>query len=190
MPDGHIGLHTVSTVPLRHDSVYDVQRMHARRLDPLLVSTDLAEAEHVQMAFFEAFSKDAAKVFYVNWFPQRFLCDADIEAAHIQIYCAHHASSGLRCAAAGERSAAGSCSVPHLLEPENVEPKRLRMMVVMMMMVMMMMSPTCILIITIIVTIITIIIILIITIIVTIIVILIIIRSRFGSSSRLKSEGA
>ena len=124
MPDGHIGLHTVSTVPLRHDSVYDVQRMHARSFDPLLVCTDLAEAEHVQIAFFEPFPQDAAKVIYVFWFLQHILVDADIEAAHIQIYCARCASSGLRSAAAGERSAAsgfarssGRCPASHMLEP-------------------------------------------------------------------------
>ena len=107
MPDAHISLHTVSIVPLLQDSVYEVHRLYARTLDPLLVVTDLAEAEHVQIAFVEPFPQDAAKVTYVSWFAQHILVDADIEAAHIQIYCARHASSGLRCAAAGERSAAG-----------------------------------------------------------------------------------
>ena len=107
MPDAHISLHTVSTVPLRHDSVYEVHRLYARTLDPLLVVTDLAEAEHVQIAFVEPFPQDAAKTIYVFWFVQHFLKDADIEAAHIQTYCARCASSGLSSAAAGERSADG-----------------------------------------------------------------------------------
>ena len=107
MPDAEVSLHTVSTVPLRHDSVYEVHRLYAHALEARPVSTDLAEAEHVQLAYFEPFPQDAAKTIYVFWFVQHILIDADIEAAHIQTYCARCASSGLSSAAAGERSADG-----------------------------------------------------------------------------------
>ena len=66
MPDAHISLHIFSTVLLLgQHSVYEVLRMDAHSLEPLLVSTDFAEAEQVQIAFFEAFRQDASKVFYV-----------------------------------------------------------------------------------------------------------------------------
>ena len=74
------------------------------------MSTDFAEAEQVQIAFFEAFPQDASKVLLVSlclsFAPQHSLVDASIEAAHMQIYCARCASSGLRSAAAGKHSAA------------------------------------------------------------------------------------
>ena len=46
--------------------------MDARSLEPLLVSTDFAEAEQVQIAFFEAFPQDASKVLLVCFFSSIF----------------------------------------------------------------------------------------------------------------------
>ena len=87
--------------------------MDARTLEPLLVITDFAEADHVQIGFIEGVAQDAAKVAYVCWFLQHFLSNADIEAAHIQSYCALCGSGGMRSAAAevysGLRNAAVLC---------------------------------------------------------------------------------
>ena len=69
MPDAHISLHSCSTVlPLGQHCVYEVLRMDRRSLEPLLVCTDFAEAEQVQIAFFEAFPQDASKVLLVSLF--------------------------------------------------------------------------------------------------------------------------
>ena len=84
--------------------------MDARSLEPLLVPTDFAEAEQVQIAFVEACPQDASSVPYVLCAPQHSLFDADTEAAHMQIYCARCASGGLRSAAAGGIAAAGEHS--------------------------------------------------------------------------------
>ena len=108
MPDAHVSLHSLSTVLiLGQHFVEEVLRIDGRSLEPLLVSTDFAEAEQVQIAFVEAFPQDSSKFPLVFCDPQHSLCDADIEAAHMQIYSARCASSGLRSAAAGERSAVG-----------------------------------------------------------------------------------
>ena len=63
MPDAHISLHSCSTVLLLgQNSVYEVLRIDAQRLETLLVSTDFAEAEQVQMAFIKAFRQNVSKV--------------------------------------------------------------------------------------------------------------------------------
>ena len=112
MPDAQISLHSCSTVLLLGQHfVYEVLRIDGRSLEPQLVSTDFAEAEQVQIAFFEAFPQDASKVLLVFLAPQHSLIDAGIEAAHMQIYCARCASGGLRSAAAasgGLRNAAAA----------------------------------------------------------------------------------
>ena len=54
--------------------------------EPLLVSTDFAEAEQVQIAFAEAFRDDASKVFLMVFLPQHSLIDARTEAAHTHFY--------------------------------------------------------------------------------------------------------
>ena len=72
-------------------------RQYTRQLDQ--------KAEQMQVAIFEAFPQDAFKVLCVPLDPQHFLVDAHIEAAHIHLCCDRCASSGLRNAAAGQRSA-------------------------------------------------------------------------------------
>ena len=63
IPDAHISLHSFSIVlPLGQHSVYEVRRMDVQVPEPLLVSTDFAEAEQGQIAFLEAFPHDALKV--------------------------------------------------------------------------------------------------------------------------------
>ena len=105
MPDAHVSSPSISTVLVRvQHFVYEVLRMDARRLEPLPVFTDFAEAEQMQVAFFEAFRQDALKVLLVPFLRQHFLVDAHIEASHMHIYCARCASSGLRSTAAGQPS--------------------------------------------------------------------------------------
>ena len=97
--------------------------MDARRREPLFVSTNFAEAEKVQIAFPEGFRQAVSKVHYVFGLIEHVLLDADIEAAHMQIYLAECASGGLRSAAAGgsatagEHSAAAERRTRHMLEP-------------------------------------------------------------------------
>ena len=113
MPDAHISLHSFSTVLLLgQHSVYEVLRMDAQSLEPLLVSTDFAEAEQVQIAFFEAFPQDASKVLLVVSALQHSLFYAGIEAARMQIYCSRCASGGLRSAAAGGSTTVGEHDAP------------------------------------------------------------------------------
>ena len=70
IPDAHISLHSFSIVlPIGQHSVYEVRRMDVQVPEPLLVSTDFAEAEQVQIAFAEAFRDDASKVFWWYSFP-------------------------------------------------------------------------------------------------------------------------
>ena len=75
--------------------------MDARRREPLLVSTNFAEAEKLQIAFLEGFRRGASNARYVFLgVTEQLLLDADIEAAHMQKYCTDCASGGLRSAAA------------------------------------------------------------------------------------------
>ena len=76
--------------------------MDAGRLETLLVTSDLAQAEEVEVAFLEGFPQQPTKVIKVFLAPQHCLMDADIERAQIQIYC------GRRSAAAGKHSAAAA----------------------------------------------------------------------------------
>ena len=76
--------------------------MDKGRLETLLVTSDLAQAEEVEVAFLEGFPQQPTNVFSVFLALQHSLHDADIERAHIQIYC------GLRSAAAGEHFAAAA----------------------------------------------------------------------------------
>ena len=112
MPDAHISLHSCGTVLLvvQH-SVQEGLRMDKGILETLPVTSDLAQAEEVEVAFLEGFPQQPTTVFKVFLAPQHSLMDADIERAQIQIY------PGRRSAAAGKHSAAAA---------KGSSPRRLR----------------------------------------------------------------
>ena len=83
--------------------------MDTGRLETLLVTSDLAQAEEVEVAFLEAFPHHPTQVINVFLAPQHCLMDADIERAQIQIYPGR--------SAAGEHSAAAA---------KGSSPRRLR----------------------------------------------------------------
>ena len=62
--------------------MYEGGRTNGHSFEPLVVFTDFAEAEQVQIAFGEAVRHDMTKLALVFLPPQQILVDADCEGAH------------------------------------------------------------------------------------------------------------
>ena len=87
--------------------MYEGGRTNGHSFEPLVVFTDFAEAEQVQIAFGEAVRHDMTKLALVFLLPQQILIDADSESAHTNLNM-----NSLRSAAAPQLLAGSKLTSP------------------------------------------------------------------------------
>ena len=87
--------------------MYEGGRTNGHNFEPLVVFTDFAEAEQVQIAFGEAVRHDMTKLALVFLLPQQMLVDAGSEGAHTNLNM-----NSLRSAAAPQLLAGSKLTSP------------------------------------------------------------------------------